>query len=158
MAIRNKGKKASKQQFNKNQIDIIKFFRDFQINILKHKTIHGIMVGAGEYDMCISDDVKLIGFVSVPMDKINQDMVIEDKVSKINYGVIGDTTCVVDEKFNLNKVEDEYQVVDNCAILNWLQEAVDEGLCEFAKSFDILYLEPIGMSDFEDLSNDMNER
>lgn len=158
MAIRNKGKKASKQQFNKNQIDIIKFFRDFQINILKHKTIHGIMVGAGEYDMCVSDDVKLIGFVSVPMDNINQDMVIEDKISKINYGVIGDTTCVVDEKFNLNKVEDEYQVVDNCAILNWLQEAVDEGLCEFAKSFDILYLEPIGMSDFEDLSNDMNER
>jgi hypothetical protein len=158
MAIRNKGKNASKQQFNKNQIDIIKFFRDFQINILKHKTIHGIMVGAGEYDMCVSDDVKLIGFVSVPMDNINQDMVIEDKISKINYGVIGDTTCVVDEKFNLDKVEDEYQVVDNCAILNWLQEAVDEGLCEFAKSFDILYLEPIRMSDFEDLSNDMNER
>lgn len=158
MAIRNKGKKASKQQFNKNQIDIIKFFRDFNINILKHKTIHGIMVGAGEYDMLVSDDVKLIGFVSVPMDNINQDMIIEDKISKINYSVIGDTTCVVDEKFNLNKVEDEYQVVDFCSILFWLQEAVNEGLCEFAKSFDILYLEPIGMSDFEDLSNDMNER
>lgn len=158
MAIRNKGKKASKQQFSKNQIDIIKFFKDFDINILKHRTIHGIMVGAGEYDMCESDDVKLIGFISVPMNNMNKDMIIEDKVSKINYGVIGDTTCIVDEKFNLDKLEDEYQIVDNCSILSWLQEAVDEGLCKFAESFDILYLESIGVSSFEDLSNDMNER
>lgn len=158
MANRNKGKKASKKVFNKNQIDIIKFFKDFGINILKHKTIYGIMVGAVEHGQFEYDEVKLVGFVSTPLEKISQDTVIDDKSTGIAYGIIGDTTCIVDEKFELNKVEDEYQVLDNCAILYWLQEAVDEGLCEFAKSFDILYLEELGMSEFEDISNDMNER
>lgn len=156
MATRNKGKKASRQQFNKNQIDIIKFFRDFKINILKHKVIHGIMVGPMD-EKYESDDVKLIGFVSVPLEKISQDTVIKDKLSNKSYCIIGDSTCVVNGKFNLNKVESEYNIIDNCAILYWLQEAVDEGLCEFTSNFDILFLDG-GMSDFEDLSNDMNER
>lgn len=152
------GKKASEHKFNKNQIDIIKFFRDFKINILRHKKIYGVMVAAAYCEGWESDDVKLIGFISVPLDKINQDTVIEDKTTGIQYAVIGDTTCVVDKKFDLKLVESEYQILDMCAILYHLQEAIDEGLCEFDDSFDIVYVEPVGISDFEDISNDMNER
>lgn len=160
MGSRNKkiGKKASEQRFNKTQIDIIKFFKDFKINILRHKKIYGVMVATAYEEGWESDDVKLVGFVSVPIDKINQDTIIEDKTTGIQYGIIGDTTCIVDEKFDLKLVESEYQILDMCAILDHLQEAVDEGLCEFDKSFDIIYVESVDVSESEDLSNDMNER
>lgn len=155
MGTRNKGKKAS--TLTKSQIDIVKFFRDFKINILKHKTIYGIMVGQTEGGDEV-DEVKLLGFVSVPLNGISQDNIIEDKVSGINYGIIGDSTVIMGEKSDLTMIEDEYQIIDKCGIITWLQEAVDEGLCKIAKEFDIVYLEPIGMSEFEDLSCDMNER
>jgi hypothetical protein len=146
------------QRFNKTQIDIIKFFKDFNINILKHKTIYGVMVSGMEDGVYESDEVKLIGFVSVPLVHLNQDDIIEDKLAGIQYSIIGDTTCLVDKNFNLSKLEDEYCINDKCAILDFLQEAVDEGLCQFSKDFDVLYVEPIAFSEFEEVSNDINER
>jgi hypothetical protein len=151
-------KSCSGQKFNKTQIDIIKFFKDFNINILRHKTIHGIMVSGMEDGMYESDEVKLIGFISVPLTSMCQDDIIENKMEGIQYSVIGDTTCLVDKNFNFKRLEEEYCINDKCSILDFLQEAVDEGLCELSTDFDVLYVEPIAFSEFEEISNDINER
>lgn len=156
MGCRSKGKKSCQTKMTKSQIDVIKFFKDFGINILKHKTIYGVMVCAAnpEYD---TDDVKLVGFISVPLNGIQYSEILVDRVTHDSWAVVGDNTVIVNKSFNLEEVGDEFAILDRCNVLGQLQEAVDEGLCQFSKEFDIVYLEKV-KADFEDVSDDINER
>lgn len=154
MVSRNKGKKSA---LTKSQIDVVKFFRDFGVNILRHKVIYGIMVVEDESGNDV-DSLKLVGFVSTPLDELSKDWTIEDKATKTVYGIFGNTTIVVDKNFCLENVEADFNIYDKCCIMEELQEAVDNGLCSFAKEFDILFMDRAFDGSMEDLSNDINER
>lgn len=154
---RSKGRKSSK--FSESQIEIIKNFNAFGVNILKHSTIYGIFVSTEE--VFGSDEIKerVIGFSSKPLDTLSYEDSIEDKGKNISYGIIGDKTCLVNKDFDLELLaaDDENPLDDEFGLLSMLQEAVDEGLCVFHKEIDILYLEKLGKIE-EDISNDIRER
>ena len=152
-----KGRKSSK--FNESQIEIIKNFNAFGVNILKHNTIYGILVSTEEELETGAINERVIGFVSEPIDKISYEDAIEDKAKNITYGVIGDKTCLVDKNFDLEILANDAEspLDDEFGLLSMLQQAVEEGLCVFHREVDILYLERLEEIE-EDASNDIKER
>lgn len=160
MGCRNKKKLGKKSSvFSAAQIGVIKDFNAFGINILKHKVIHGIMVSTNE-DLETGDIIEnVIGLISVPVDKISYEDDVVDNASGKRYGVIGDKTYIVDEKFDLEIVgASEESLEDKFGLMSMLQEAVENGLCSYDKEFDIIYLERFDEKPKEDVDNDIDER
>ena len=142
----------NKSRFTKNQIEIIKFFKGFNVNILRHKKIYGIMVEPDN-----DAELKFMGFISVPLNDISKDDVIVNNITEDGYAIVADEVMCVDDKFDLEDVEEEQLIVDRCGILSMLQAAVDEELCELNDEVDIVYIEKFSKN-MEDPSDDMNER
>ena len=163
MGYQNKkmGKKSG--NFDKYQIEIIKFFRDIGINILKHRKINGIIV---EIDDSIEispngeelDNKFVIGIISTNLKKLSRDKIIEDNGNGLAYEVVDDIVFSVDGNFTFEALAEHENLLDENGILEYVQEAVNEGICELSEEFDIVVVKQIEIAEFEDISNDINDR
>ena len=163
MGCQNKKMGKKNGNFDKYQIEIIKFFRDIGINILKHRKINGIIV---EVDDSIEispngeelDNMFVIGIISTDLKKLSRDKIIEDNGNGLAYEVVDDIVFSVDSNFTFEALAEHENLLDENGILEYVQEAVNEGICELSEEFDIVVVKQIEIAEFEDISNDINDR